>query len=160
MNDVPNEVKDIIFKQVMVSAAAAPVGAFIPCLDQAAVVSSWGYMLGSIASYYDKRLSPATITQIVASAGAGIGAYMFGSKLMTWAVTFVFTGPAGPAVVNAALNGYFTKSVGYAMNEIMRTDYINGRTALEIGKRIAALIVPVPSLSDLKEMYNLIKEGS
>ncbi len=148
----PQEVREIVKTHMIANAVAAPAGAFIPCLDQGVVSASWIKMFCDIASYYDHRFNSAAVTKIVAAAGSGLGAYMVGSKLMTWLCAFVFTGPLGPASVNAALNAYFTRTLGYAMNAALKDEDLNASTLKQIGKSIASYIIPIPSISDIKEV--------
>ncbi len=156
---IPNTIKDIITQSVIITAGVGPAGALCPILDIGTVSGTWGLMFCRIAEYHNVEMTSETAVKIITSCGAGIFGYLGGSKVFTFLLNLIpGIGTLGAMGANAMLNGYYTYALGIAFHEMLRTTDINDRTIKEISIILLRLFVPIPSVSDLKEIYHLIHD--
>ena len=67
-------------------------------------------------------------------------------------------GTLGAMAGNVVFNGYYTFAIGKAFHQMLEDYDINGKTVFEIAKILVHLFVPIPSLSDMKEIYRIMKD--
>ncbi len=157
--DIPYGVEDIITRKIAGAVTIGPLGAFIPVVDAGAIAGIWGTMIYEIAQYHNVRLSAADCTNIITACGAAIMGYLGGSKALCFLLNFIpglwgFGAMAG----NAVFNGYYTYAVGKAFHEMVKDHNVNGKTIREIASILRQLFVPIPSLGQLKEIFNMLKD--
>lgn len=158
--DMPYGIKEIITTRMIASVAISPAGALIPILDTGAIIAIWGNMLYEIAKYHNVTLTGAECTKIITACGSSILGYLSGSKALCWLLNLIpGLGTLGAMAGNVVLNGYYTYAIGKAFH-FMLDDYdINGKTILEIARILIHLFVPIPSLSQLKEVFKIMKDN-
>lgn len=158
--DMPYGIKEIITNRMIASVAISPAGALIPILDTGAIIAIWGNMLYEIAKYHNVTLTGAECTKIITACGSSILGYLSGSKALCWLLNLIpGLGTLGAMAGNVVLNGYYTYAIGKAFH-FMLDDYdINGKTILEIARILIHLFVPIPSLSQLKEVFKIMKDN-
>lgn len=158
--DMPYGIKEIITNRMIASVAISPAGALIPILDTGAIIAIWGNMLYEIAKYHNVTLTGAECIKIITACGSSILGYLSGSKALCWLLNLIpGLGTLGAMAGNVVLNGYYTYAIGKAFH-FMLDDYdINGKTILEIARILIHLFVPIPSLSQLKEVFKIMKDN-
>lgn len=156
---MPYGVEEIIKNRMLATVAISPGGALIPMLDTAAIVAIWGNMLYRIARYHNVSLTTEECVKIITACGSSILGYLGGSKILNGLLNLIpGVGMLGAMAGNVIFNGYYTYAIGKAFH-LMLEDYdINGRTILEISKILISLFVPIPSLSTLKGVFNIMND--
>ena len=155
---IPYGIEEIITNRMAASVLISPTGALIPLLDTGAIAAIWGNMIYEIAKYHNVTLTGEECTKILTACGSSIFAYLGGSKLLNWLLNFIpGLGTFGAMAGNVIFNGYYTYAVGKAFHMMQETEDINGKTAIEIAKILVRVFAPIPSLSELKEIFSLMK---
>lgn len=157
--DMPYGIEEIITNSMIASVAISPAGTLIPLLDTAAITGIWANMLYQIAEYHDVTLTKEECTKIITACGSSILGYLGGSKALNWLLNFIpGVGILGAMAGNVIFNGYYTYAIGKAFH-LMLEDYdINDKTVIEIAKILVRLFVPMPSVSELKEIFRIMKD--
>ena len=158
-DDIPYGIEEIITNRMVASVSISPAGALVPMLDTVAITGIWGNMLYEIAKYDDVTLTGTECAKIITACGSSILGYLGGSKTLSWLLNLVpGVGTLGAMAGNVVFNGYYTYAVGKAFHQILEDYDINGKTVYEIAKILVHLFVPIPSVSDLKDIYHIMKE--
>lgn len=158
-DDIPYGIEEIITNRMVASVSISPAGALVPMLDTVAITGIWGNMLYEIAKYHDVTLTGTECTKIITACGSSILGYLGGSKTLSWLLNLVpGVGTLGAMAGNVVFNGYYTYAVGKAFHQMLEDYDINGKTVYEIAKILVHLFVPIPSVSDLKDIYHIMKE--
>ena len=153
---IPYGIKEIITNRMIATVCISPAGVLLPVLDTAAITAIWGNMLYEIAKYHNVTLTGPECTKIITACGSSILGYVGGSKTLCYLLNFV---PGltiwGAMAGNIIFNGYYTYAVGKAFH-LMLVDYdINDKTVIEIAKILVRLFVPIPTISELKEIFKI-----
>lgn len=157
---VPYGVKETIVDSMVASVGISPLGAIIPILDTAAITGIWGNMLYKIAKYHHVSMTNSECAKIITACGSSVLGYLGGSKGLSFLLNFIpGLGTLGAMAGNIIFNGYYTYAIGKAFHEMLNDYDINSKTIKEIAGILIHLFVPVPSLSDLKEIYVLMKDN-
>jgi hypothetical protein len=72
--------KDTVSTAMMSAAALGLPGVFVPALDMGGMATIWTAMITSIANKSGHEVSANMVAKLVAAAGAGVSAYLVGSK--------------------------------------------------------------------------------
>jgi len=157
--DIPTGIIDIIRAGIITTAGAAVPGTLIPLLDVGAITGAWAVMFVNIANYHHTKLNVETCTKIITGCGAGVFGYLGGSKIFTFLLNAIpGIGTLGAMGINATLNAYFTYAMGKAFHKMLEINDINDQTLDEIAAILLKYFVPIPSLSEIKEIFGLVKE--
>ena len=156
--NVPSAIREELRTDIICAVGVSPAGVFVPLLDMGAILALWGKMLYRIGQIHNIGLDEAKCVKIIAACGTSITAYLGGSKFLNWLLNLIpGIGTLGAIAGNVVFNGYYTYAVGIAFHKMLENEGINGRTAIEIGKLLLRYFVPLPSLGQLKEIYQLVK---
>ena len=155
---LPCGVVDTIEGSMLAAGIASPIGAFVPMVDMAAISGIWATMFYKIGEYHNVSFTKTECAKIVTACSSAVMAYVAGSKFLNWALNLIpCVGQLGAATGNTLLNVFYTKSLGVGFHKMLETEDINGRTIAEIGKLVVRYCVMIPSISDLKDCFNVVK---
>jgi hypothetical protein len=153
--------KDTVSTAMMSAAALGLPGVFVPALDMGGMATIWTAMITSIANKSGHEVSANMVAKLVAAAGAGVSAYLVGSKILTWlAIPLILTFPiAGiPAVagINGFLNGLFTYRLGLTVSEQMSRPGFTKDDFLALTIAVVPSLIHMPSIGEIEEVRSML----
>lgn len=153
--------KDTVSTAMLSAAALGLPGVFVPALDLGGMAAIWTAMIGSIASKSGHEVSANMIAKLVAAAGAGVSAYLVGSRILTWVaipliLTFPIAGIPAVAGINGFLNGLFTYRLGLTVSQQMSKPGFTKDDFLALTVAVVPSLIHMPSVSEIEEVRSML----
>ena len=153
-------------KTAMVTVAGFGLVLGATGLDKLAVITCWGMMLYDIALYHNVDIDLDTSKQLAAALLASMATYtMLCTALSIGVGAILVTLTGGLAVLvaaiglNTVLNILFTYRIGKLYDKLF-SKHGNNVANMVIGREIIRSFFNIPSLSELKEVLTIYKEGN
>lgn len=151
-----SNVDEHIENAVIASAVAGCAGTLLIGSDMVALYAIWANMIHSIAQEYDVEFNAKGFIKYSASSMLAAAAWIGGSKVLNFFLMLTGLGAIGAVVSNCIVNGIFTYRIGRAMDEVFKDEGCK-ESFIVISKRVAAALLPMPGLKEIKLIYGMIK---
>ncbi|WP_020537947.1 hypothetical protein [Lewinella cohaerens] len=150
---LPNHQKSIIKGSSQAAAALAVPGLFVPVVDVAGIAGIWANMLIKVARNSGHELDFQFATKMATSVATGFGAYVAGSKILSYSIMFIpGIGIFGAMGMNSALNYIFTFKLGKIASGLFERTSFDAADAADIAKMLLLPLLSIPTMGDIRDM--------
>lgn len=158
---IETKYRGVIKTAALAAAGVGGPGLFLPALDTTAVAGIWTTMVLRIGEVSGRGITRASAAKVACAAVAACSAYLFGSKILTWAAmplvaAFPLAGVPMATALNVVLNGLFTFRLGSACARNFERPDFSADELLEMSLSLTGVMISVPSVEELREVKDLL----
>ncbi len=156
---IPQNYRSTVNAAAKAAGGLGVPGAFSFGLDVTGMITIWSLMIREIAIISGHRVDASFAKKIAYGVGAGIAAYIGGSKIAMKLLHLIpGLGSLAAIGVNSGLNFLFTYKLGSALSKMFDKGAFDDSDVTEAVYVLTTLVAAIPAWSDLNDMYVLANE--
>jgi hypothetical protein len=156
---IPQKYRSTVNAAAKAAGGLGVPGAFSFGLDVAGMITIWSLMIREIAIVSGHRVDAHFAKKIAYGVGAGVAAYVGGSKIAMKLLHLIpGMGTLAAIGVNTGLNFLFTYKLGSALAKMFDKGAFDDGDVTEAVYVLTTLVAALPALSDVSDMMALANE--
>jgi hypothetical protein len=158
---IPQQYRPIIRNSVLGAGVIGVPGAFSAGLDVGAMGTLWTTMTVAIAKESGHEVDAAFASKLALATLSGVGSYLGGSKVATWAFHLIpGAGTVAAIALNTTGNAFYTYLLGCALVKMFDEEGFGLKDTAALAGQLLSIMALFPTLSSYWDMIDLLRGGT